>query len=107
MPLLIGLAVAVPLSWFAGRRRAFPRLGAREITNAALQDGSISVMPEYSGNLLQSFDRGFTATRSDAVYEALQQELPEGLEVTELNRRITEERAVPADLAKEFVAGLG
>lgn len=60
-----------------------PRLGAREITNAALQDGSISVMPEYSGNLLQSFDPDFTATRSDAVYEALQQELPADLEVLE------------------------
>lgn len=60
-----------------------PRLGAREITNPALQDGSISIMPEYTGNLLQSFDPDFTATRPDAVYEALQQELPEGVEVLE------------------------
>src|SRR5580704_5073853 len=31
-----------------------PRLGSREITNPALADGSITVMPEYSGNLLRS-----------------------------------------------------
>ncbi|MQA14102.1 MAG: glycine/betaine ABC transporter substrate-binding protein [Pseudonocardiaceae bacterium] len=60
-----------------------PRLGTREITNAALQDGSISVMPEYTGNLLQSFDPDFTATAPDEVYAALQQGLPERLEVLE------------------------
>ncbi len=58
-----------------------PRLGTREITNPALQDGSISVMPEYSGNLLQSFQPDATATAPEAVYGALQQALPEGLGV--------------------------
>lgn len=60
-----------------------PRLGTREITNPALQDGSISVMPEYSGNLLRSFDPEATATAPDEVYAALQQALPNGLEVLE------------------------
>ncbi len=60
-----------------------PRLGTREITNAALQEGSVTVMPEYSGNLLQSFDAAFTATAPDEVYQALQRQLPEGLEVLE------------------------
>ncbi|HEX2300499.1 MAG TPA: glycine betaine ABC transporter substrate-binding protein, partial [Pseudonocardiaceae bacterium] len=60
-----------------------PRLGTREITNPALRDGSISVMPEYSGNLLQSFDPDFTATAPDEVYAALRQALPDGLEVLE------------------------
>jgi osmoprotectant transport system substrate-binding protein len=63
-----------------------PRLGTREVTNRALQDGSISVMPEYSGNLLQSVDRDFTATAPEDVYQALQQELPEGLEVLEYSQ---------------------
>lgn len=58
-----------------------PRLGSREITNPALRDGSISVMPEYSGNLLQSFAPGFTATAPDQVYAALRKALPGGLEV--------------------------
>ncbi len=60
-----------------------PRLGTREITNQALQDGSISVMPEYTGNLLQSFDRDSAATAPEEVYAALQQALPENLEVLE------------------------
>ena len=60
-----------------------PRLGTREITNVAVADGSITVMPEYSGNLLQSFDPAATATAPDEVYEALQQALPDGLEVLE------------------------
>lgn len=60
-----------------------PRLGTREITNTALQDGSVSVMPEYSGNLLQSLDSDFTARRSEPVYEAVQEVLPDGLQVLE------------------------
>lgn len=60
-----------------------PRLGAREITTPALQDGSISVMPEYSGNLLRSFDPDATATAPDEVFAALQQALPRGLQVLE------------------------
>ncbi|MGQ0718841.1 MAG: ABC transporter substrate-binding protein [Pseudonocardiales bacterium] len=60
-----------------------PRLGTREITNVAVQDGSITVMPEYSGNLLQSVDPNATATAADDVYAALQQSLPRGLEVLE------------------------
>jgi osmoprotectant transport system substrate-binding protein len=58
-----------------------PRLGTREITNRALQDGSVTVMPEYSGNLLQSVDPKATVTTSDEVYAALQKALPKGLEV--------------------------
>ncbi|MGH3813775.1 MAG: glycine betaine ABC transporter substrate-binding protein, partial [Pseudonocardiaceae bacterium] len=60
-----------------------PRLGTREITNVAVQDGSITVMPEYSGNLLQSVDPNATATAADDVYAALQRSLPRDLEVLE------------------------
>ncbi|MDQ4094263.1 MAG: ABC transporter substrate-binding protein [Actinomycetota bacterium] len=60
-----------------------PRLGSREITNVAVQDGSITVMPEYSGNLLQSVDPNATATAAEEVYAALQRSLPQGLEVLE------------------------
>src|SRR3712207_1821596 len=49
-----------------------PRLGSREITNVAVQDGSITVMPEYSGNLLQSVNPNSTATAADEVYAAVQ-----------------------------------
>ncbi len=60
-----------------------PRLGSREITNVAVQDGSITAIPEYSGNLLQSIDPNATATAADDVYAALQRSLPQGLEVLE------------------------
>jgi osmoprotectant transport system substrate-binding protein len=58
-----------------------PRAGNREITNSALADGSITVMPEYSGNLLRSFDPQATATTAADVYTALQRSLPRDLEV--------------------------
>jgi osmoprotectant transport system substrate-binding protein len=60
-----------------------PRLGSREITNVAVQDGSITVMPEFSGNLLQSVDPNATATAADEVYAAVQRSLPQGLDVLE------------------------
>ena len=63
-----------------------PRLGTREITNRAVQDGSVTVMPEYSGNLLQSVDPAATVTTSDQVYAALTKALPKGLEVLEQSK---------------------
>ena len=47
----------------------------------SIEDGSIDLFPEYTGNLLQFFDAETTATTSDDVYAALQEALPEGLEV--------------------------
>jgi osmoprotectant transport system substrate-binding protein len=58
-----------------------PRLGPREITNRALADGSITVMPEYTGNLLHFLDPASTATTADDVYTALRKALPSTLEV--------------------------
>ncbi len=58
-----------------------PRLGSREITSRALMDGSITVMPEYSGNLLHFLDPASPATTADEVYTALQRSLPRGLQV--------------------------
>jgi osmoprotectant transport system substrate-binding protein len=58
-----------------------PRLGPREITNRAIADGSITVMPEYTGNLLRSFDPRAGATTAEEVYTALKRALPAGLEI--------------------------
>jgi osmoprotectant transport system substrate-binding protein len=58
-----------------------PRLGPREITNRALADGSITVMPEYTGNLLHFLDPASTATAADDVYTALRKALPPTLQV--------------------------
>jgi osmoprotectant transport system substrate-binding protein len=48
-------------------------IGSREIYIKALQDGSISVVPEYTGNLLQYLDPKTTATTAEEV----DQQLPE------------------------------
>ena len=47
-------------------------IGSRETYIPALKDGSIDLIPEYSGVLLQYFDKNATAVSSDDVYAALQ-----------------------------------
>jgi osmoprotectant transport system substrate-binding protein len=56
-------------------------IGSREAYIPALQDGSIDLIPEYTGVLMQYFDENATATESEAVYEALQAALPDDLTV--------------------------
>ena len=56
-------------------------IGSREKYIPALKDGSIDLIPEYSGVLLQYFDKGAAATSPTAVYAALQKAVPAGLTV--------------------------
>jgi osmoprotectant transport system substrate-binding protein len=56
-------------------------IGSREVYLKALQDGSIDLIPEYSGNLLQYFDPTATAVSSDDVYTTLVAKTPGGLKV--------------------------
>jgi len=56
-------------------------IGSREIYLKALQDGSIDLIPEYSGVLLQYFDPTATQVSSDDVYTALVAKTPSGLKV--------------------------
>lgn len=58
-------------------------IGARELVVKALQDKSLGVVPEYSGNLLNYFDKANTTTESEEVYAALKTKTPAGLEVLE------------------------
>lgn len=46
-------------------------IGQRDVYLAALEDGSINLIPEYSGNLLQFYDADTTASSSDEVVAAL------------------------------------
>lgn len=57
------------------------QIGQRDVYIPSLEDGSVQVFPEYTGNLLQFFDPETTATTSDDVYAALQEALPDGLAV--------------------------
>ncbi|MEU6134054.1 glycine betaine ABC transporter substrate-binding protein [Nocardioides sp. NPDC047086] len=56
-------------------------IGSREAYVPALQDGSIDLIPEYTGALLHYFDEDATATEPQSVYEALTAAAPKGLSV--------------------------
>ena len=56
-------------------------IGSRETYIPALKDGSIDLIPEYSGVLLQYFDKASTASSSAAVFAALPKALPASLTV--------------------------
>ncbi|MFF1879055.1 ABC transporter substrate-binding protein [Leifsonia sp. NPDC058230] len=56
-------------------------IGQRDVYLAALKDGSIDLIPEYSGNLLQFYDKNSTATSPEDVFAALNDALPSGFEV--------------------------
>jgi osmoprotectant transport system substrate-binding protein len=58
-----------------------PPVGSREVVVKALQDKSLSVVPDYSGNLLRYFDKDTQATTPQDVYAQLRQKVPAGFEV--------------------------
>jgi osmoprotectant transport system substrate-binding protein len=61
-------------------RRQFG-IGSRETYIPAVQDHSIDLIPEYTGNLLQYFDDKTTATTPDAVLIGLLKALPGDLSI--------------------------
>jgi osmoprotectant transport system substrate-binding protein len=56
-------------------------IGSRETYIPGLQDGSIDLIPEYSGVLLQYFDKNATQVTSDDVFAALKTKVPAKLTV--------------------------
>lgn len=56
-------------------------IGSREKYIPGMLDGEIDLIPEYSGVLLQYFDKNADATSSDAVYAALKKAVPAKLTV--------------------------
>lgn len=54
-------------------------IGSREVYFPALKSGSIDLIPEYSGTLLQYLEPKATAVAPDPVYAALKQALPKNL----------------------------
>ena len=79
------------------------QIGERPVYIKALQDGSIDMVPEYTGSILSYFDKSATATAPDAVYAALQQKLPTTLAA--LNYAQAEDKdtiTVTQDTAKKY-----
>ena len=59
------------------------QIGAREAYIAALEDGSVDLLPEYTGNLLQFWDEGATAKTPEDVLTALREAAPEDVRILE------------------------
>jgi osmoprotectant transport system substrate-binding protein len=63
-----------------------PNIGSREIYFKAVQDGSVDLVPDYSGNLLQHVDAEAAEVSAEDIYKALPDKLPEGLAVLEASK---------------------
>lgn len=98
------------------------KIGAREVLNKEMEDGSIDVRPEYTGPLLQFWNPDNEVTGKDAIYEELKKTTPKGLQVLDqaeatdqdsyvVSRKFSEENGITslADLknydGKIIVAG--
>lgn len=78
-------------------------IGAREVYIKAVQDGSIDIVPDYSGNLLGFLDPKTTAVTPAQVLAALPAAMPPGLSV--LNASAAEDKdalVVTAETAAKF-----
>lgn len=58
-------------------------IGSREVYLKALVDGSINVMPEYTGSLALYYDKNLTVTDPQQVYDALTKLVPPTFTVLE------------------------
>ncbi|MEV4689277.1 ABC transporter substrate-binding protein [Microbacterium sp. LWH3-1.2] len=77
-------------------------IGQRDAYIPSLEDGTVDLFPEYTGNLLQFFDPSATATTPDDVYAALQEAVPEGLTVLDQSAATDQDSYnVTADFAAE------
>ena len=60
-------------------------IGSREAYIAGIEDGSIDVLPEYTGGLATYLNPEITVTSSEEVLADLQENLPDGLQVLEIS----------------------
>lgn len=69
-------------------------IGAREVYIPAVMDGSIDIMPEYTGNLLLYFSPKATETESSEVDAALREALPDKLTALDMSEAVDEDALV-------------
>ena len=63
-----------------------PNIGSREVYFKAVQDGSVDVVPDYSGNLLLYVNKDATEVSADDIAKALPSKLPQGLAVLDASK---------------------
>ena len=85
------------------------QIGQRDAYIPALEGGEVQVFPEYTGNLLQFYDPETTVTRSDDVYAALADALPDSLAVLDQSSATDQDSYnVTQELADEYsLASIG
>jgi osmoprotectant transport system substrate-binding protein len=71
-----------------------PNIGNRETYMAAIKDGSVDLVPEYTGAALAYFDKNSTETDPDKAYDALKKALTPGLEVLDKSPAADEDTIV-------------
>lgn len=82
-------------------------IGAREVYMQAVEDGSVDVIPEYTGALLTYFDQENTISESQEVYDALDDAMPDNLEVLEMSKAEDKDAlAVTQETADSGVASI-
>ncbi|SDL54820.1 ABC transporter substrate-binding protein [Arthrobacter sp. ok362] len=63
-----------------------PNIGSREVYFKAVQDGSVDVVPDYSGNLLLYVNKDATEVSAEDIAKALPAKLPQGLAVLDASK---------------------
>lgn len=71
-----------------------PNIGNRETYMAAIKDGSVDLVPEYTGAALAYFDKASTETDPEKAYDALKAAVPSGLEVLDKSPAADEDTIV-------------
>lgn len=80
-------------------------VGARKIVLQAMRDGSLNLVPEYTGNLLRHFDKDMTVTKSDDVYAQLKRKLPDPFRVLEhAPAQNKDQLVIRAELAQQGIS---
>lgn len=77
-------------------------IGQRDAYLPSLENGEIDLFPEYSGNLLQFYNKDTKSTTPDDVYAELKSALPDGLTVLQQSSATDQDSYnVTADFAKQ------
>lgn len=78
-------------------------IGAREAYIKAIEDGSVDLLPEYTGNLLLFYEKSSSETDEQKVYDQLQDALPKELTALEMSEAVDEDAVVVTqETAKKY-----